>query len=172
MLGPWGFHVFDCEHIEVHGGELRMYVGSIENHTPTAAMAEWLKKENDLEGKLGQFKANVEKSKIQLLKILQDLKTQGKKVCGFGATSKATTIFNYCGIGPELISFVTDNTPIKQGKFYPGVHIPVMPQEEFKNVDYAFLCAWNHFKEISEFQKDFIEKGGHWITHVPNPQII
>ncbi len=172
MLRPMGFHVFDCEHVEVHGGELRMYVGSIKNHPATKAVGEWLEKEGDLGAKLEELKLNVEKSKIGLVKILQDLKKQGKKVCAFGATSKATTIYNYCGIGPDLIQFVTDNTPIKQGKLYPGVHIPVVPEEEFKNVDYAFLNAWNHFKEISEYQKEFTDRGGKWITHVPNPRII
>ena len=172
MLKTLGFHVFDCEHVEVHGGELRMYVGHRDTHPVTAAVSEWLVKEGDLGAKLEEFKVNVEKSKIELVKILQDLKQKGKKVCAFGATSKATTIYNFCGIGPDLIQFVTDNTPIKQGKLYPGVHIPVVPQEEFKNVDYAFLNAWNHFKEISEYQKSFIQAGGKWITHVPSPRIL
>jgi SAM-dependent methyltransferase len=147
VLKPLGFHVFDCEHIEVHGGELRMFVGAIKTHKATSAVAEWLAKEGDLSVKLSELDFNIKNSKIELLKILEDLKRQKKKVCGFGATSKATTIYNYCGIGPELIPFVTDNTPIKQGKFYPGVHIPV-PQEDFKNVDYAFLGAWNHLKKF------------------------
>jgi len=172
ILKPLGFHVFDCEHIEVHGGELRMYVGNIQTHPQKPVVAEWLAKENNLPEKLQQLKGNIEKSKIDLVKILQDIKQQGKKVCGFGATSKATTIFNYCGIGPDLVPFVTDNTPIKQGKFYPGVHIPVVSQEEFKNVDYALLLAWNHIDEISKSQSGFKAKGGHWITHVPVPRII
>ena len=172
ILKPLGFHVFDCEHIEVHGGELRMYVGNIQTHPQKPVVAEWLAKENNLPEKLQQLKGNIEKSKIDLVKILQDIKQQGKKVCGFGATSKATTIFNYCGIGPDLVPFVTDNTPIKQGKFYPGVHIPVVSQEEFKNVDYALLLAWNHIDEISKSQSGFKAKGGRWITHVPVPRII
>jgi len=180
ILEPHGFHVFDCEHIEVHGGELRMYVGHKDTHPAKPSVAEWLSKETNLEGKLELLKSNVAKSKIMLLDILNGLKKDGKKVCGFGATSKATTIFNYCGIGPELIPFVTDNTPIKQGKLYPGVHIPVVPQEIFeagktdpeKRVDYAFLSAWNHMPEIQKYQSWFTEQGGKWITHVPMPRII
>lgn len=172
LFEPYGFHVFDCEHIEVHGGELRMYVGHKDTHSKKPIVDEWLNKESDLEVKLKELEKNIKISKINLLNILNNIKKQGKKICGFGATSKATTIFNYCGIGPDLLPFVTDNTPVKQGKYYPGVHIPVVPQEEFKNVDYAFLLAWNHFKEISESQKDFTEKGGHWVTHVPTPKII
>lgn len=180
MLEPYDFHVFDCEHIEVHGGELRMYVGHKDNHPARPAVAGWFAKEADLPGKLELLKKNIAKSKMMLLDILNNLKKGGKKVAGFGATSKATTIFNYCGIGPDLIPFVTDNTPAKQGKYYPGVHIPVVSQDVFeagktdpaKRLDYMFLGAWNHFKEISGYQSWYKEAGGHWITHVPSPRIL
>lgn len=180
MLEPHGFHVFDCEHIEVHGGELRMYVGHKDTHPARPAVAEWLTKEQDLPGKLELLKVNVVKSKTMLLDILNSLKKEGKQVAAFGATSKATTIYNYCGIGPELISFVTDNTPVKQGKYYPGVHIPVVSQDVFeagktdpsKLIDYVFLNAWNHSKEIDEYQGWYRKAGGKWITHVPMPRII
>lgn len=180
VLEQYGFHVFDCEHIEVHGGELRMYVGHKDTHPAKLVVADWLAKEADLAGKLELLKRNIVKSKAMLLEILNSLKKEGKKVAGFGATSKATTVFNYCGIGPDLIPFVTDTTPAKQGKYYPGVHIPVVPQEAFeagkadisKRLDYALLGAWNHFKEIDKFQSWFRESGGKWITHVPMPHII
>lgn len=173
LLAPLGYHVFDCEHIEVHGGELRMYVGHRDTYPAKPAVAYWLGKERDLAGKLEFFSANIKKSKSELLAILLNLKRSGKKICGFGAASKGTTITNYCGIGPDLIPFVTDNTPIKQGKYYPGSHIPVVPQERFnKDIDVAVLFAWNHFKEISQSQPWFKEKGGRWITHVPWPHLI
>lgn len=180
MLEPFGFHVFDCEHIEVHGGELRMYVGHKDTHPVKPVVAEWLAKENDLDKKLEILRTNIGKSKITLLEILNNIKKENKTICGFAATSKATTVFNYCGIGPDLIPFVTDTTPIKQGKYYPGVHIPVVSQEVFelgktdrsKIIDYAFLGAWNHSKEIDQYQSWYKEAGGHWITHVPMPRII
>ena len=180
ILEPLGFHVFDCEHIETHGGELRMYVGHKDTYPEKPIVQEWLAKEIDLPGKLELLKTNIVRSKVMLLEILNNLKKEGKRTAGFGATSKATTIFNYCGIGPELIPFVTDTTPTKQGKFYPGVHIPVVSQEVFeagksdpsKFIDYAFLGAWNHFKEIDQYQSWFKQKGGKWITHVPMPRII
>ena len=180
MLEPLGYHVFDCEHIEPHGGELRMYVGNKDVYSVKPAVAMWLAKEKDLDKKIELLEKNIKISKIELLNILNNIKKENKTVCGFAATSKATTIFNYCGIGPELIPFVTDTTPEKQGKYYPGVHIPVVSQEVFekgennpsKLIDYAFLCAWNHFKEINKYQSWYKEAGGHWITHVPFPKII
>jgi SAM-dependent methyltransferase len=180
ILEPLGFHIFDCEHIEVHGGELRMYVGHKDTHQVKSAVSGWLLKEQNLEGQLEVLKKNTEKSKTDLLNLLSKIKSEGKKICGFAATSKATTIFNYCGISPDLIPFVTDTTPQKQGKYYPGVHIPVVPQTFFeegkldktKFIDYAFLCAWNHANEINKYQAWYKEAGGHWITHVPHPRII
>lgn len=180
MLKPLGYHVFDCEHIEVHGGELRMYVGHEDTYPAKPVVALWLAKEQNLEGQIETLKRNTEKSKVELVELLQKIKNEGKKICGFAATSKATTIFNYCGIGPDLIPFVTDTTPEKQGKYYPGVHIPVVSQAVFeegktnrsKFIDYSFLCAWNHSKEIDKYQSWYKEAGGHWITHVPTPRII
>ncbi len=180
MLKPFGYHVFDCEHITVHGGELRMYVGHKDNFPVKQSVAIWLAKEEGLEQKLEILGRNIKKSKAQLLEILNRIKKEGKTICGFGATSKATTIFNYCGIGPDLIPNVFDNTPIKIGKYYPGVHIPIISQEVFeegksnpnKKIDYAFLGAWNHFKEINKYHSWYTKAGGHWITHVPTPKII
>ena len=81
---------------------------------------------------------------------------------------------NYCGIGPELIEFISDTTPIKQGKFSPGAHIPVKSYTEFsKNMpEYALLFAWNHAKEIFENEEAFKSQGGKWISFVPKVEII
>ncbi len=172
MFNPLGFHVFDCEHIPVHGGELRMYVGHKDTHKITSRVGEWVVKEKNLEGQLETLKKNIALSKTKLVDLLNALKKEHKKICGFGATSKGVIVTNYCGIGPDLVPFITDNTPIKQGKFYPGVHIPIVPQEEFKNVDIGVLFAWNHFEEIAKSQKWFTDGGGKWVTHVPMPRIV
>lgn len=179
-LKPFGYHVFDTEHLEVHGGQLRMYVGHKDTFPVRPNVAKWTNKEKNLNKKVETFEKNIKKSKIKLLEILNRVKKDGKTACGFGATFKATTIYNYCGIGTELIPFVTDNTPIKEGKYYPGVHIPVVSQKVFeagknnpkKRIDCAFLGAWNHFKEIERYQSWYKKAGGHWITHVPKPRII
>ncbi|MEK7067221.1 MAG: methyltransferase domain-containing protein [Patescibacteria group bacterium] len=174
MLESLGLHVFHCEHIDVHGGELRMYIGHRDTHKETPAVAEWRARETDIELKLLLLERNIKASREKLRDILYGLKKSGKTLCGFGASSKGVIVANYCGITPELIPYVTDNTPAKQGMYYPGMHIPVIPQEEFKkrNPDYALLFVWNHLKEIQKYQKWFEEGGGKWITHVPNPRII
>lgn len=120
------------------------------------------------------FRKNVEKSREDLVSLLRGLKLKGKRIAGYGATSKSTTILNYCGIGPETIDYISDTTPIKQGKFTPGMHIPVKSYDAFRNdpPDYAILFAWNHAEEIMAKEKDFMQSGGRWIVHVPKVQVL
>ncbi|MBN8473923.1 class I SAM-dependent methyltransferase [Sulfuritalea sp.] len=120
------------------------------------------------------FRASVEESRTKLVSLLRDLKARGKKVAGYGATSKSTTILNYCGIGPDLIAYISDTTPIKQGKCTPGMHIPVVPYQTFKEdpPDYAVLFAWNHAEEIMAKERDFMASGGKWIVHVPEVRVL
>jgi methylation protein EvaC len=121
-----------------------------------------------------RFRTNCEKSKEELLCVLKEEKLAGRRVVGYGATSKSTTILNYCGIGPDLIEFISDTTPIKQGKFSPGMHIPVKPYAAFAKhyPDTVLLFAWNHQAEIMEREKDFTAKGGKWIVPVPRVQVL
>ncbi len=114
------------------------------------------------------FKTDCENSKERLINLLSEYSKSGKKVVGYGATSKSTTILNYCGIKSNLIEFISDTTPIKQNKFSPGMHIPIKPYEDFLlyNPDIAVLFAWNHRKEIELKEKKFIENGGKFISHI------
>jgi methylation protein EvaC len=106
--------------------------------------------------------------------LLRDLKKQGKKVAAYGATSKSTTVTAYCGITPDLVSYISDTTPIKQGKLSPGAHIPVVPYEHFKAnpPDYALLFAWNHGEEIMAKEQAFRDSGGKFILYVPNVHVV
>ena len=99
---------------------------------------------------------------------IKSIKDEGKKVVSYGATSKSTTVFNYCGIGPDLISYITDTTPEKQGKLSPGMHIPIRNYNRFEksSYKYVFLFAWNHKKEILDKEKKFSKNGGKWIFPV------
>ena len=94
--------------------------------------------------------------KNDLIALLTKLKAEGKKVVAYGATSKSTTVTNYFGITPDLVECIYDTTPIKQNKYSPGVHIPVLPYEQFheSNPDYVLLFAWNHAIEIMKKEKD------------------
>jgi methylation protein EvaC len=112
--------------------------------------------------------------KIELLALLSDLKSNGKTIAGYAATSKSTTILNYCGIDSKLIEFVSDSTPEKQGTFMPGSGIPVVTPEFLRErkPDYIVLFAWNHESEILEKESQLTASGSKWIRFVPKVEIL
>ena len=115
------------------------------------------------------FAERVKNSKETLVRSLSNLKHNGKEIMCIGATAKSTTVFNYCGIGPDLIDVITDTTKAKQGMFSPGVHIPVVPRDSINlnDYDYAYLGAWNFKEVIADKEREFVQNGGEFITHVP-----
>tara|TARA_Y100000590_G_scaffold465495_1_gene637970 strand:+ start:4468 stop:5667 length:1200 start_codon:yes stop_codon:yes gene_type:complete len=168
----YNFELIDVLEQSTHGGSMR-YVLSREGEYPiNKKVKEGLIKEQSymldtLESCL-QFKKNCENSKKKINEKLLKYKNEGKKICGYAATSKSTTILNYCNIDKNIISFICDTTKDKIGKFSPGMHIPIVSVSHFhKNLpDVAYLFAWNHREEIFEKEKDFVNKGGKWISHV------
>lgn len=177
LFGMHGMELIDVLPQKTHGGSMR-YVLSHEGAYPVKDSVTQIISEEKAQGlnrleTFRIFRSKVEKSRLDLVSLLTDLKAQGKKVVGYAATSKSTTVLNYCGIGPDLIEYICDTTPIKLGKFSPGMHIPVVPYETFKNdpPDYAVLLAWNHTDEIMAKEKDYVAGGGKWIVHVPEVKV-
>ena len=115
-----------------------------------------------------EFKKACELSKKMTIEKLNKFKSNNKRICGYAATAKSTTVLNYCNIGNDLIDYICDTTSEKIGKFSPGAHIPVVSMDHFKkNIpDIAFLFAWNHKEEIFSKEKEFKENGGTWFSHV------
>lgn len=170
---PHGLEVIDVQPQSTHGGSMRYVLGRKGRHSVSAAVerqrAHELALGLHLPETYDRLRANCERSREQLVALLSELKAAGKRVVGYAATSKSTTVTNYCGIGPDLIEFISDTTPIKQNKFSPGMHIPVRSHTDFVSnyPDYALLFAWNHQREILEKEQAFIASGGRWILFVP-----
>ena len=171
--------LFDAEEITTHGGSMRFYIcKNSAKHKNTKKIKLIIKKEKKANlhkfSTYLEFSKRVKKSKSNLIKIFKRLKNKNKNIISYGATYKSSTIFNYCKIGKKLINYITDTTLNKQGKFTPGQHIPIISPAVGMNdkVDYAFLGAWNFKKEILKKEKEFIRRGGKFITHVPSPRII
>ncbi|MBK9041593.1 MAG: class I SAM-dependent methyltransferase [Bdellovibrionales bacterium] len=177
LAESFGFEVIGAEHQMTHGGSMRYYLGIKGQHKVSDNVLRIMKAEKELGitevGGFLKFSQNCENSKRQLLDLLIKLKNEGKKVVGYAATSKSTTVLNYCNIGPDLISYICDTTPIKQGKFSPGVHIPIVPYEQFSKdrPDFAVLFAWNHKDEIFKKEQQFMDRGGKWIFFVPEVHV-
>ena len=178
LFNQFDMEVIDVEPQETHGGSMRYVIA----HTGAKSIHKNVQKQLEYEDKLGltnidsfnQFKTNCEKYREDLMELLNEIKSQGKTIAGYAATSKSTTVINYCNISKIHLDCIYDTTPIKQNKYSPGSHIPIKPHSEFKNnyPDYALLFGHNHEKEIMAKEKEFMEQGGKWITYVPDVKII
>jgi len=180
LLKKNGLIIFDVDNLSVHGGSNRIYVKKpniASDNTLRPSIFENLKEEKSFG--IDNFKTyeifaeRVKKSKDDLVELLVKLKNDGKRIMSIGATSKSTTVFNYCGISTDLIELITDTTKDKQGMYSPGVHIPVVSRESvnLNDYDYAFLGAWNFKEVIADKEREFVENGGKFITHVPEVMV-
>ena len=167
--------IFRVDNLNVHGGSNRIYVKATSNRYQEVDNSVGYNLSKEDEFGLNDFKTyqlfsdRVKKSKEDLVSTLKQLKQEGKKVIAYGAASKVTTVFNYCGIDESLVEYITDTTPSKIGKYQPGTHIPIIsPEEGFnESVDVAYLGAWNFRAEIMNKETDYLSRGGKFITHVP-----
>jgi SAM-dependent methyltransferase len=173
ILKKNGLTIFDVDNLKVHGGSNRIYASKSSDVVVKDSVTRNLIEEKqfgvDKFETYQIFAERIEKSKKDLVNLLTKLKDEGKKVVSIGATSKSTTVFNYCGIGSDLIELITDTTPDKQGTLAPGSLIPVVDRDSvrLKEYDYAFLGAWNFKDLIANKEREFVENGGKFITHVP-----
>ncbi len=178
LFAEHGLEVVDVQPQNVHGGSMRYIIG----HQGRQPVSPRVSAQREKELALGldrpetyaRFRRHVEQSRGELMKLLRQLKKDGKRVVGYAATSKSTTVTNYCGITPDLVEFISDTTPIKQGKYSPGVHIPVRPYEDFQSQypDVALLFGWNHAEEIMAKEQAFRAAGGRWLVYVPEVELL
>ncbi len=179
IVKKFGLRLFDIEHLSTHGGSNRYYICK-ENgkYKSSSRLKKALK--DEISHKLHKiesyfkFSKRVNLSRKKLFNLMKRLKKKKKKIISYGATYKSTTVFNYCKINSKIIDYVTDTTFNKQGKFTPGSHIKIISPKIGinKTVDFAFLGAWNFKKEIFIKEKNFLKKGGRFITHVPKVTIL
>ena len=166
--------VVDATRTGVHGGSMR-YLIRRHDSGPVSSRAGALLEQEQRSGLLEPpafdgFRERAAKTGSALMALLRQCKAQGKRVAGYGATSKSTTTINWVGITPDLIEFISDTTPAKQGTFSPGAHIPVRPHNDFVSCypDRALLFSWNHAAEVIAKEQAFSLSGGRWIVYVPD----
>lgn len=178
LFGQHDMEVIEVEPQKTHGGSMRYIIAHKGARPVGSSVREQLRLEEELG--LGQastyeeFRKRCEKSRGDLRQLLTRLKQEGKRVVGYAASAKSTTVCNYCQITPELLDSICDTTPIKQGRQSPGMHIPVVPYEQFSVSfpDYALLFGWNHYEEIMAKEESFRRAGGKWILHVPHVRVL
>lgn len=178
LLNQYDMELIDVMPQPVHGGSMRYVVARkgawpVGERVATQLALEKELKITEKETYL-QLRDRILKSREELVELLQSLKKMNKSVVGYGATSKSTTITNFCNIHSDLIHYISDTMPRKQGKHNPGTHIPIRPYDHFKKnpPDYALLFAWNHAEEIIAKEKAFIAGGGKFIVYVPTVTVL
>jgi SAM-dependent methyltransferase len=171
-----GLELFDVEEQPTHGGSLRIFAkhASDDSKQISSNVANMLRMEADA-GMLTNdyyktFQVHVDFIKNQFLQFLIDKKTSAQKVIGYGAAAKGNTLINYAGVkGADLIQFVVDASPSKQGKFLPGSHIPVYDQQMIRQYqpDYVIIFPWNLKEEIMSQLSYIQEWGGKFAVFIP-----
>jgi len=173
-----GLEVVDVAPQPVHGGSMRYVIAHKGKRPVSRAVRAQREQERtlalDRSETYERLRGNIDRSREDLRGLLHRVKRDGKRIVGYGATSKSTTVTNFCGITPELVDFISDTTPTKQGKYSPGAHIPVRPYAEFaaSPPDFALLFAWNHREEILSKERRFVAAGGKFIVYVPRVAVV
>ncbi len=173
-----GLRVCDVEELSTHGGSLRVYgCHADDDRKISSNVARVLDAEvegglQDLQTYL-DFQPKAEKVKDDLLAFLIEQKRQGKKVAAYGAAAKGNTLLNYAGVKPDLLSFVCDAAPSKQGKFMPGSHIPILSPKAIVDTrpDFVVILPWNIADEVMESNDFILEWGGKFVTAVSHLQV-
>ena len=180
IFAEHGITLFDVEELKTHGGSIRIYGRHVEE--TAKPVSDRVLEMTDREIRAGYnrmevystFAEKVKDTKQKILRILIDLKHQGKRVAGYGAPGKGNTLLNYCGIRNDFLDYTVDRSPYKHGRFTPGTHIEIFPPEKIRQdrPDYLFILPWNLKDEIIRQMSFIREWGGKFIVPIPEAEII
>jgi SAM-dependent methyltransferase len=173
-----GLRVCDVDELSTHGGSLRVWACHNDSaHPQTGAVAALLLKEaNAGMGQMDYYRGLqplAETAKNAFLRFLLECKQLGKQVIGYGAAAKGNTLLNYAGVKPDLLPYVVDASPHKQGRYLPGSHIEVVDESRLRSdrPDFVLVLPWNLQEEIIEQLAYIREWGGRFVTAVPHLDI-
>ena len=176
LIERFNLEIFDIQKQSVHGGTLRIFVSKKNNFNIKDNVDKFI----ELEYKFGinniktynKFSDDVKNLKNKIKELLHKLKNEKKSLFGYGASAKGNVLLNYCNIDYNILDYIVDTTPLKQGKFTPGTHIPILSSEKISdkgNNDVGLLLAWNYESEILKKEKSFRSKGGKFLIPIPFP---
>ncbi|CAN5835892.1 class I SAM-dependent methyltransferase [soil metagenome] len=179
LFAVHGLTIFDVEELPTHGGSLRLFVRRQEHSERAVEPAVPDLRRREDEGGITQletyhvFAEQAMSTKRDLLSFLIAAKDEGKQVVGYGAAAKGNTLLNYCGIRTDLLGYVVDRSPHKQGYYTPGTHIPVLAPEMIAQTrpDYLLILPWNIKEEIMEQMSFIREWGGQFVVPVPSVEV-
>ncbi len=175
-----GLTLFDVERLPTHGGSLRIYGCHSDAHArPVSERARALLALEEQEGlrdlnTYARFGEQVRETKRALLEFLIAAKRAGKRIVGYGAPGKGNTLLNYCGIGTDFVDFTVDRNPYKQGKYTPGMHIPILHPDQLAAAapDYVLILPWNLKDEIISSVGKMLKPTARFVVPIPRVQVL
>lgn len=178
LFSKFGMQVVHAERLPLHHGQLRVTVQRRGEGTQGASVAEILQMEKtvgiDQFSTYNQFVEKTQQIKRDLHNTLRELQSRGKRVMGYGAPAKGNTLLSFLEVGPEAVPYIADRSPLKQGRYTPGAHIPVVSPDRLltDQPDYVLLLAWNFADEVMAQQSEYRKQGGKFIIPVPRVRIV
>lgn len=170
--------IIDVERLAIHGGSLRIYASPSGPSAKHSERVERLLADEVTwgvyqEGPYREFAGKVDALKRSLRGLLNGLKRTGHRIAAYGASAKGSTLLNYCNIGRDVLDFVVDRNPVKQGHYTPGSHLLIYePKKLVEEMPaYTLLLTWNFADEILAQQMEYRRRGGRFITPIPEPRV-
>ena len=167
------------DRVPVHGGSIRVWFAradAVSGHDPEVLALVAGEREAGLADRerLGAFSEAVARNREQLRDLLDRLRIEGASVAAYGAPAKGSTLLNYCGVDTRLVAWTVDRNPLKQGRFIPGVHLPVLVPGVVleRQPDYLLILAWNFAEEIMHQLAEYRRRGGRFILPIPEPRVL
>lgn len=174
-----GLRVCDVEELPTHGGSLRVFGCHVDDARTTAPTVQAMLEEEANRGMRSlqsyqTFQSRADRVKDDLLLFLIEQKRAGKRVAGYGAAAKGCTLLNYAGVKPDLLPYVCDAAPSKQGKFLPGSHVPILHPDVLRErkPDIALILPWNIQAEVTQQMEHIREWGGKFAVAVPTIKVL
>lgn len=173
LLAAHGLRIVDVLRIPIHAGSIRVTAARVGTVRPAAPIvAEMLDAET--RWRVTRFGEQVEARRQTLRHLVVDLRRASRRVVAYGAAGRSTILLNFCGLGRDLVEYVVDMSPLRAGKYVPGVSIPIVPPDVFheRPPDYAIMTAWNYEAEIVRKEQPFLSQGGRFIVPLPDVRIV
>jgi SAM-dependent methyltransferase len=173
LLSIHELRVIDVKRISIHAGSIRVVAArNKSSYTISQNVVDMLQEEKGLD--VDRFVGQVHSRRESMRKLITDLHQAGRRVVAYGAAGRMTIMLNYCGLGPDLVEYVLDMSPLRYGRIVPGILTPIVHPQTFHDSfpDYAIMTAWNYEAEIVAKEQEFLKGGGRFIIPLPDIRIV